>query len=108
MGGVRRGATRTSGAPPGAARRWSHGSQNPGSNFKRRHYQQVSAALNNDVQERWAPAFAGVTTVAQSGTYTVSLMCLRLATIVKVMITSSDHELHLPRLTIDQAPSWFG
>src|SRR5690606_20185198 len=41
-------------------------------------------------------------------TWIFSLMCLRLATMVKVMITSSDHELHLLTWTTDQAPSWFG
>ena len=43
-----------------------------------------------------------------SGTCTVSFMCLRLATMVKVMITSSDHELHLLKCTVAQAPSWCG
>src|SRR5882757_3341216 len=36
------------------------------------------------------------------------LMCLRFATIVNVMITNRDHELHLPRCTTAQAPTWFG
>ena len=34
--------------------------------------------------------------------------CFRLATMVKVMITSSDHELHLLMCTTDHAPNWFG
>jgi hypothetical protein len=38
----------------------------------------------------------------------LALMCLRWATIVNVITTSSDHELHLPTCTVDQAPSWSG
>lgn len=37
-----------------------------------------------------------------------SFTCSRLVTIVKVIITSSDHELHLPMRTAAQAPIWFG
>jgi hypothetical protein len=42
---------------------------------------------------------------AQAGTCTRSLMCLRFATMVNVITTSSDHELHLPMCTLDHAPS---
>ena len=35
-------------------------------------------------------------------------MCFKIATIVKVMITGNDHELHFPRGTTAQAPTWFG
>lgn len=31
-------------------------------------------------------------------------MCFRLATMVKVMMTSNDQELHLPMWTVAQAP----
>ena len=41
-------------------------------------------------------------------TWMLALMCLRRATIVNVITTSSDHELHLLTCTTDQAPSWFG
>lgn len=44
----------------------------------------------------------------QCGTWILVLMCLRLATMVKVITTSMDHELHLPTCTADQAPSWLG
>lgn len=40
-----------------------------------------------------------------TGTCTRSLMCFRFATIVNVMITSSDHELHLLTCTSVHAPS---
>ena len=42
---------------------------------------------------------------SQAGTCTRSLMCLRFATMVNVITTSSDHELHLPMCTLDHAPS---
>jgi hypothetical protein len=35
-------------------------------------------------------------------------MCFRFATMVNVMITSSDHELHLLQCTVVHAPSWSG
>jgi hypothetical protein len=38
----------------------------------------------------------------------LTLMCLRFATMVKIMMTSKDHELHLPMCTADHALSWFG
>lgn len=44
----------------------------------------------------------------QCGTWILVLMCLRLATMVKVITTSMDHELHLPTCTADQAPNWLG
>ena len=42
---------------------------------------------------------------SQAGTCTRSLMCLRFATMVNVITTSSDHELHLPTCTAVHAPS---
>jgi hypothetical protein len=35
-------------------------------------------------------------------------MCFRFATMVKVMITSSDHELHLPTWTLVHVRIWSG
>jgi hypothetical protein len=35
-------------------------------------------------------------------------MCLRFATMVNVITTSKDHELHLPTCTAVHAPNWFG
>src|SRR5258705_6488296 len=40
-----------------------------------------------------------------AATCTRSLRCFRFATIVNVMITSSDQELHLPTCTVVHAPS---
>jgi hypothetical protein len=41
----------------------------------------------------------------QAGTCTRPLMCLRFTTMVNVITTSSDHELHLPTWTAVHAPS---
>ncbi len=43
-----------------------------------------------------------------SGTWMCSLMCFKFATMGKVMMTSSDQELHLLTCTADQAPIWLG
>lgn len=39
-----------------------------------------------------------------SGTWMCALMCFKLATMVKVMMTSSDQELHFPMCTWAHAP----
>lgn len=57
------------------------------------------------VSQRRSPIYPANNTGNQNGTCTRSLKCLRLATIVNVMITSNDHELHLPKCTVDQAPN---
>ena len=44
----------------------------------------------------------------EAGTCTRALMCFRFATMVNVMMTSSDQALHLLTWTTDHAPSWFG
>ncbi len=44
----------------------------------------------------------------QSGTRTLALMCFKFATRVKLITTNNDHELHLLKCTLDQAPSWSG
>ncbi len=41
---------------------------------------------------------------SHSGMWIAALMCLSPATMVKLMITSRDQELHLPRWTVAQAP----
>ncbi len=54
---------------------------------------------------RHSPIYPANNTGNHNGTWTRSLKCLRFATMVNVMMTSNDHELHLPKCTADQAPN---
>ena len=99
-----------------AARRWRNASsQRPSSLARHASCTIASPALHVSCAALASPRARmpvtlslSVTNSHSSAMWILAFTCFRLATMVKVMITSSDQELHLLMWTTDQAPSWLG